>query len=193
MDKLVFITQYTDDIQRIFNKHWKLIKNNQYLKQIFPSPPIIAYRANPSLKKKLVRAKLKPINNGTNTTMLQTSPPHCKPQTEPNYPFNLFQSTSQNYRNVIWKNMPILQTTKHQILCHEHKINQKPNRPTASQPILQLPINKRSVPNHMQLWKLWCTIRRIHNEKITREALWAQNSLWKSITKPLLHTQPSTI
>ena len=34
-DKLVFITQYTDDIhriKRIFNKHWKLIKNNQYLK-----------------------------------------------------------------------------------------------------------------------------------------------------------------
>ena len=44
--------------------------NNQYLKQIFPSPPIIAYRTNPSLKKKLVRAKLKPINNETNTTTL---------------------------------------------------------------------------------------------------------------------------
>ena len=40
--------------------------------------------------------------------------------------------------------MPILQTIKHKILCHEHKINKKPNRPTASQPILQLPIKKRS-------------------------------------------------
>lgn len=33
-DKLVFVIQYTDDIQRmkqIFNKHWKLIKYYQYL------------------------------------------------------------------------------------------------------------------------------------------------------------------
>ena len=37
--KLVFVTQFSDDIQRIkrvFNKHWRLIKNNPYLKQIFP-------------------------------------------------------------------------------------------------------------------------------------------------------------
>ena len=32
------------------------------LNQIFPSPPVIAYKANPSLKKKLVRAKLKPLD-----------------------------------------------------------------------------------------------------------------------------------
>ena len=32
----LFVTQYSDDIQRIkpfLNKHWKLIKNNPYLKQ----------------------------------------------------------------------------------------------------------------------------------------------------------------
>ena len=55
-DKLIYVTQYTDNIQRIkriFNKYWKLIKNNQYLKHIFPSPPMIAYRANPSLRKNL--------------------------------------------------------------------------------------------------------------------------------------------
>ena len=103
-DKLIFVTQYTDNIQRIkriFNKHWKLIKDNQYLKHIFPSPPMIAYRANPSLRKKLVRAKLKPINTEPTTTpvpILSTSP---QPQIDPNYPFNLFQDTSQNFRNPI--------------------------------------------------------------------------------------------
>ena len=89
---------YTDDIQRIrwiFNKHWKLIKNDQYLKQIFPSPPMIAYRANPSLRKK---AKLKPINTEPTTTRVPTPP---QPQIAPNYPFNLFQSTSQMFRNPI--------------------------------------------------------------------------------------------
>ena len=62
-DELVFVTQYTDDIHRILNKHWELIKNDQYLKHIFPLLPMIAYRATPSLQKKLVRAALKHITN----------------------------------------------------------------------------------------------------------------------------------
>ena len=49
-------------IKRIFKKHWKLIKNNTLLNQIFPAPPVIAYKANPSLKKKPVRARLKPLD-----------------------------------------------------------------------------------------------------------------------------------
>ena len=61
---------------------------------------MIAYRANPSLKKKLVRAKLKPLNIEPTATTQPTSPPY-QPQMEPNYPFNVFQSTSQNYRNPI--------------------------------------------------------------------------------------------
>ena len=43
-DKLIFATQYSDDInriKRIFKKHWKLIKNNTLLNQIFPAPPVI--------------------------------------------------------------------------------------------------------------------------------------------------------
>ena len=67
---------------------------------------MIAYRANPSLKKKLVRAKLKPLQTLepilTKTHTLKTSPQnHDGPPIEPNYPFNLFDNTSQNYRNPI--------------------------------------------------------------------------------------------
>ena len=49
-NRLIFATQYSDDINRIkgiFKKHWTLIKNNTMLNQIFPSPPVIAYKANP--------------------------------------------------------------------------------------------------------------------------------------------------
>ena len=50
--KLVFVTQFCDDAQRlkqILEKHWKLIQNNRTLSHIFPEPPVIAYRNNPSL------------------------------------------------------------------------------------------------------------------------------------------------
>ena len=63
--KLIFATHYSDDInriKRIFKKHWTLIKNNTLLNHIFPSPPVIAYKANPSLRKKLIRARLKPLD-----------------------------------------------------------------------------------------------------------------------------------
>ena len=45
-DKLIFVTQYTDNIQRIkriFNKHWELIKNNHYLKHINQPQPLYQY------------------------------------------------------------------------------------------------------------------------------------------------------
>ena len=104
-DKLVFVTQYTDDINRIkgiFRKHWTLIKNNTMLNQIFPSPPVIAYKANPS-RKKLVRAKLKPLNqtDSNQTPNMNNSQDESQPITESNYPFSLFTHTTQNYRNPI--------------------------------------------------------------------------------------------
>jgi hypothetical protein len=57
----------------------------------------------PSLKKKLVRAKLKPLNQ---TDLNLTPKPSNKQDenrsiTEPNFPFNLFKHASQNYRNPV--------------------------------------------------------------------------------------------
>ena len=44
-----------------------LVKNNKLLNSIFPEPPVIAYRNNPS-QNKLVRAKLKPIGESTQSS-----------------------------------------------------------------------------------------------------------------------------
>ena len=59
--KEIFVTHFCNDAHRhkqILKKHWKLIKNNKILNHIFPEPPVIPYRNHPSLKHKLVRAKL---------------------------------------------------------------------------------------------------------------------------------------
>ena len=103
----MFATQYSDDIninrtKRIFKKYWALIKNNTLLNHIFPSPPVIAYKANSSLRKKLVRARLKPLDQ---TNLNPMPDPNTQEESqltiEPEYPFNLFKHTSQNHRNPV--------------------------------------------------------------------------------------------
>ena len=47
--KLIFTKNYCDDIRRIKcapKKHWKLIEQNGTVRQIFPEPPVIAFKAN---------------------------------------------------------------------------------------------------------------------------------------------------
>ena len=100
--KLMFTTNYCDDIRRIkcaLKKHWKLIEQNETLRQIFPKPPVIAFKANPSLKHKLVRAKLKPLDD-----LPQSIPHQTKDKIEEiskHYPHTIFKTTLKNFRNPI--------------------------------------------------------------------------------------------
>ena len=105
--KLVFVTHFCDDAHRlkqILKKHWKLIKNNKTLNHIFPEPPVIAYRNHPSLKHKLVRAKLKSIDEPTQSGNTQLNPSKSAHTTQPlpaEYPQSIFKSSLQNFRNPI--------------------------------------------------------------------------------------------
>ena len=63
--KIVFSTQLCDNIhkfRRIIHKHWKPIQQDPFLRENFPDKPIIAHKTAPNLGKKLVRAKLKPLD-----------------------------------------------------------------------------------------------------------------------------------
>ena len=137
--KLVFVTQFCDDANRlkqIIKKHWKLIKNNKTLRSIFPEPPVIAYRNNPSLKQKLVRAKLKPI---AETTELEDTQPNHNTQThtthspDTEYSYTIFKSSLQKFRNPIKRCChacaicPLLETrcfAESTILKHKFPISQ---------------------------------------------------------------------
>ena len=79
------------------------------LKEIFPERPVIAFKLNPSLKHKLVTAKLKPLDDS-----LQPKP---TPQTDKvekipsHYPHTIFANTCQNFRN------PIKRCTNKCLVC----------------------------------------------------------------------------
>ena len=63
---------------------------------------MIAFRNNPSLKHKLVRAKLKPIDKPTHLGHTQpntSEPTHTTQPLSIEYPHNIFKSSLQNFRN----------------------------------------------------------------------------------------------
>ena len=103
--KLVFVTQFCDDAKRLkqtIKKHWKLIQQNSTLRELFPEPPTIAYRRNPSLRNKLVRAKLKPLESTSQST-LDPLPNHNPESIPSDYPYTIFTDSVQNFRNPIKK------------------------------------------------------------------------------------------
>ena len=63
MNRVVFVTTFHPAlpfISNILNKAWKVMTNDSYLKDVFPSPPMIAFKQarNSSLRNLLVKAKL---------------------------------------------------------------------------------------------------------------------------------------
>ena len=94
------------------------------MREIFPDKPVIAFKTAPNLRKKLVRAKRKPTDKQTDehtssnieTTLTNTltnlsisTTTHNSESSSTNqtttldtsYPYNLFKSSQQNYRNPI--------------------------------------------------------------------------------------------
>ena len=111
-NRLVFSTKYCDNIhnlRKFLTECWKELHESEDLKIIFPDPPLIAFKKNPSLKNKLVRAKLPNSESNTDTSntsrrttrSTNTHPQHpCTPiytgKTPPtfrqqkSFPFKLF-------------------------------------------------------------------------------------------------------
>ena len=57
----VFVMTYhpaLPSISQMLAKHWRSMCKDPYLKKIFPKPPMVAYRRQPNLKDKLIRAKV---------------------------------------------------------------------------------------------------------------------------------------
>ena len=60
---VVFSTTYNPavnhrDLKRAICKHWRHIQSNEQLREIFPNPPLIAYRKARNIREMIVRAKL---------------------------------------------------------------------------------------------------------------------------------------
>ena len=58
----VFVVSYNPQLpnmEKIVKKHWRsMVVQNQYLKEVFEQPPIVAYKRNKNIKETIIRAKL---------------------------------------------------------------------------------------------------------------------------------------
>ena len=80
--RLTLTVTYSDKVSKIkqaVKETWNELQQNPRLKMIFPDAPRIAYRKNPSLRNKLVRAQLKPVDpqedrSSSNTTATLSRP-----------------------------------------------------------------------------------------------------------------------
>ena len=64
VDRVVFLVMYNPalpSIPRIIAKGYRaMVESDPRLKEVFPKPPMVAYRRPPSLREKLIRAKVPP-------------------------------------------------------------------------------------------------------------------------------------
>ena len=64
-DKLVFITYYDPrlpSISKIIKKHYRsMVSQDQYLQQVFPSAPIVAYKRQKNIREVVIKAKVPPL------------------------------------------------------------------------------------------------------------------------------------
>ena len=59
----VFVITYDPrlpSITGIIKKHWRTMTQDPYLAEVYPIPPLIAYKRPPNIKDKLIRAKVPP-------------------------------------------------------------------------------------------------------------------------------------
>ena len=57
----VFVISYDPrlpSITKIVGRHWRTMKQDPYLAEVFPLPPLVAYRRPPNIKDHLIRAKV---------------------------------------------------------------------------------------------------------------------------------------
>lgn len=99
---LTFVTRFCDPlpkIREIISEHYQMIREIPGCSRLFPESPVYAYRKNESLKDKLVRARLEPIEDSANTHPgLETTASETRFITDTvaigtpkrSYPWNLF-------------------------------------------------------------------------------------------------------
>ena len=62
----VFAIQYDPrlpSIPAILKRHWRTMTQDPRLKEVFPVPPLVAYKRPPNIKDKVIRSKVPPPNN----------------------------------------------------------------------------------------------------------------------------------
>ena len=74
-DRVVFVVQYDPrlpSISNVLHKHYRtMIANDPSLKEVFPKPPMVAYKRPPTIGDKLIRSKVPKLQNRRSSRQLK--------------------------------------------------------------------------------------------------------------------------
>ena len=83
-DRVVFVVTYDPrlpSIPKIVSKHWRTMVQDPRMKEIFSSPPLVAYRRPANIKDKLIRSKMPAVqkrNKRVKTGMSRCGAGNCR-------------------------------------------------------------------------------------------------------------------
>ena len=63
-DRPVFVIHYDPrlpNVNAIVRKHFRVMTQDPHMKEVFPDPPLIAYRRQRNIREVLIRAKVPPV------------------------------------------------------------------------------------------------------------------------------------
>ena len=74
-DRVVFVVQYDPrlpSISNVLHKHYRtMIASDPSLKEVFPKPPMVAYKRPPTIGDKLIRSKVPKLQNRRSSRQLK--------------------------------------------------------------------------------------------------------------------------
>ena len=84
-ERTVFVLTYNPalpSVSKILQKHWRVMTQDPYLKEVFPAPPMVAFRRAKNLKDKLIKAKVPPTPQKREKRKINGMKPCNKPNCE---------------------------------------------------------------------------------------------------------------
>ncbi|XP_056418825.1 uncharacterized protein LOC130359365 [Hyla sarda] len=141
-----------EEIRKIIKDLQPILAEDEVLKQIFPEPPILAFRQPPNLKQKLVNRKLPTETSDTDNGTKPCAKPRCKlcqhictnsEASHNNKTYNIKGQYSCTTENVVY----MIQCTKCDLGCYIGETSQPLNK--------RMDLHRSSINNHRE--KDYCT------------------------------------
>ena len=81
----IFVLTYNPalpSVSSILKKHWRVMTQDPYLKEVFPEPPMVAFRRAKNLKDILIKARVPPSKPAREKRVVKGMTPCNKPNCE---------------------------------------------------------------------------------------------------------------
>ena len=137
------------DVKKAVYKNWHLIQQNQLLSEIFPKPPLVAFRKAKNIRERIIRAKLNIKDTDVPNKQPNDNPINSDPNEETDPTLNILLSHTGGTNRILstgvyslkqtngYKNFPSKIHKHKSVSCQRQPDPMGPNRQLMSAPTLR--------------------------------------------------------